>query len=128
MCRIWRKRFGRTVRRHEYGCIIGLAEEWPDGRQVEIFKLVTSNEGWPEFMAGVWIEIAKLDGVKHFYKFPTLTVMRRFHTVAVDLYQMHVQQKAAKTSADVSNPKSLNLKLGGPSPALQALKGKKAGV
>lgn len=128
MSRIWRKRYDRSVTRYEYGCMIGLAEEWPEGHQVEIFKLVISKEGWPEFMAGVWIEIAKLDGVKHFYKFPTLTVMRRFHTVALELYQMHSQQKAGKASTDISNPKNLNLKPGGSAPALEALKGKKASV
>jgi hypothetical protein len=128
MSRIWRKRYDRPVTRAEYGCMIGLAQEWPEGYQVEIFKRVISNEGWPEFMAGAWIEITKLDGVKRFYKFPTLTVMRRFHTVAVELYQMHAQQKAGKASADISNPKSLNLKPGGSFPALQALKGKKVGA
>lgn len=128
MSRIWRRKYDRPVTRVEYGCMIGLAEEWPDGHQVEIFKLVISNEGWPEFMAGVWIEIAKLDGVKRFYKFPTLTVIRRFHMVGVELYQMNAQQKAGKSSADISKPKSLTLKPGGSSPALQALKGKKASV
>lgn len=126
MSRIWRKRYGRAVAKAEYGCMIGLAENWPKGHQVEIFRLVISKEGWAEFMAGAWIEIEKLEGVKRFYKFPSLTVMRRFHTVAVELYQMHAQQKAGKAYADINNPKTLKLKLGGPSPALEALKHKKA--
>lgn len=125
MSRMWRKRYDRPVTRSEYGCMNGLAEEWPDGHQVEIFKLVISNEGWPEFMAGVHIQVDLLghNGKKRFYKFPTLTVMRRFHAVALELYQMQQQAKAGKASPIIGNPKSLKLKPG-PHPALEALKAK----
>lgn len=125
MSRVWRKKYDRALSKAEFGCMIGLAENWPEGHQLKIFWLVISDEGWAEFMAGVWIEIVKLDGVKRFYKFPSLSVMRRFHTVAVELYQMHAQQKAGKASANISKPKSLNLKPGGKSAALEALKAMK---
>lgn len=125
MSRIWRKKYDRTVNKAEYGCMIGLAENWPDGHQVEIFKLAVKE--WTEFMAGVHIQIELLgdEGVKRFYEFPTLTVMRRFHTVATELYSMQQQQKPGKPSYDINYPKALNLKPG-PHPALEALKAKSA--
>lgn len=121
MSRIWRQRFNRYPTRAEYGCMIGLAETWPDGRQVEIFKLIVSPQGWAEFMAGVHIDVELLGdlGKKRFYKFPTLSVMRLFHSRAVERYQM--QQQSMKAGSTV--PKPITVKPG-PHPALEALKAK----
>ena len=89
MAYIWRKRFGRSVKPKAYGCLIGLVESWPDGAQVEIFKLVLDN--WPMFMTGVKLKIAAEGGQVRFLECPSITVMRRFHEVGLEMYIMQLQ-------------------------------------
>ncbi|RFC65628.1 hypothetical protein [Mesorhizobium sp. GR13] len=96
MAKIWNSKFGFRPSDENFGKLVGLAEVWPDGRQLEIFKLVISKEGWPEFMSGVKAEIMVMEdaGKKvkfRFYKRPVIGVMRRFAAVAVEYYEMTQQ-------------------------------------
>ena len=93
MASIWRKRFGRSVGRNHYGCLIGLAESWPDGHELEIFKRVLDN--WPAFMVGVksMIALEGGNGKERYLEHPSITVMRRFHKVGVELYVMQLQEQ-----------------------------------
>ena len=44
-----------TVSRNEFGMLCGLAHDWPDGWQVEIFKHAIIH--WPDFMDVVKVEV-----------------------------------------------------------------------
>jgi hypothetical protein len=90
MSQIFKEKTGGVVSRNAYGCLIkGLAVDWPDGLQVEIFKSVLDD--WPAFMVGVDQAIVELGGTKRYYKHPTIRLIRRFHAVALDHYLMQVQ-------------------------------------
>ena len=95
MSAIWRKKFGKPNTKPEFGCLVGLAEVWPDGEQVDIFKIVLND--WSAFMAGAKIEMQLLgdEGRPLYYEFPSLTVLRRFPEVAVELHRM-TQQAGGK--------------------------------
>jgi hypothetical protein len=96
MAKIWDAKFGFRPSDENFGKLVGLAEVWPDGCQIEIFKLIISKEGWPDFMSCVKAEIMVMEdaGEKvkfHFYKRPVVGVMRRFAAVAVEFYEMTQQ-------------------------------------
>jgi hypothetical protein len=93
---IWRKRFGRSVGRKDYGCLVGLAESWPEGYAVEIFKAALDD--WPMFMVGVKgvIALEGGNGKELYLKYPSITVMRRFPKVGIELYVMQLQEQLAK--------------------------------
>lgn len=101
MSNIFRKKFDKPVTRKGYGCLIGLAETWPQGEQVEIFKTVLAD--WQSFMSGVHCIIMEMqdageDVVKRFYSFPSISVMRRFSDVALELHLMKVQASTKAAS------------------------------
>lgn len=92
MACIWRKHFdGRTTTEREFGCLMGLAEDWPKGKQVEIFKTIMGN--WGGFMAGVKLSTYGTDAMEkdRFYRLPSISVMRRFHAVGVEQYLIEQQ-------------------------------------
>jgi hypothetical protein len=96
MSNIFRTKTSNKVGPREYGCLIGLAEIWPAGEQVEIFKTVITD--WTSFMSCVHCVIMEMqdageDAVKRYYSFPSITVMRRFHEVGVELHLMKLQAK-----------------------------------
>ena len=100
---------GKAFTPQMHGCLVGLAEVWPDGAQMAIFKSVLDD--WQAFMAGVAMVIeakqaAGLDpkAVKNFYKSPSPSVMRRFHGVAIHLHGMKLQEAASKTGAMTMTP------------------------
>lgn len=117
MASLWRKRFERAATNDEWGCMLGLAQKWPTGHQIEIFKDVIREQSWPEFMAGVQIEIAKISGKHGKFAHPTMSVIRRFADVAVEYHVMKLQE------AGNMKPKPISLKPG-PNPALEAMKAK----
>jgi hypothetical protein len=92
MTYIWRKRFGRSVSRPDFGRLVGLAEVWPDGDQLEIFKAVLDN--WPAFMVGAKLVIAA-EGrrCKKRLDYPCITWMRRFDKVGIELYVKRLQEQ-----------------------------------
>jgi hypothetical protein len=78
----------------EYGCLCGLAEHWPDGAEVALFKLVLKD--WPAFMSGVKVQLAEMAGkgqpVKwRYYEWPSLAVVRRFANIAIEMAIMDAQ-------------------------------------
>jgi len=87
---------------HEYGCMVGLAEVWPDGMQAELFKMVL--EQWATFMAGVKVAQATepTNGrlAKPLYlQFPHISTIRRYHYVAVEMAVMNYQSGAKEPPA-----------------------------
>lgn len=98
MAALWRKLTGKYPTKKEFGCMVGLAEIWPSGKQLDI--LATALGDWTAFMAGVKLEISikKAQGgevVWHYFDYPSLTVIRCFQSVAVELYSMEVQAQFA---------------------------------
>ncbi len=79
----------------EHGCLVGLAEVWPDGHQMAILKCVL--EDWTGFivLAKMTAEAAQdaetgdtdlpVPGAK-FFNHPTLPVVRKFAEAAVEFY------------------------------------------
>jgi hypothetical protein len=93
----------------EYGCMVGLAKEWPAGMQVPMFNMVLDR--WPEFMAGVKSaqvkEMVFAKNVKPLYfEHPHIATLRRYQYVAVELVTMDYQKsgKAPPASLKAVNP------------------------
>ena len=88
---IWRKRVkkGKPLDQNEVGCLWGLVKDWPKGRAIELLNLVIND--WKMFMSGTHFEIGKIGGYKRYYHWPSLKVIRRFHSVAVEMLQMKEQ-------------------------------------
>lgn len=97
MARAFRTKTGQRVNPGQFGMLVGLAKEWPDGHQLAIFKYIISNEGWEWFMVGVGLEIALLKAEGHadlkkmFFKYPHIPTLRRFEGVAYETWKMHLQ-------------------------------------
>lgn len=103
---IFRKKLDFDVPQAQYGMLKGLAEKWPEGHQLEIFKLVVSE--WSAFKAGVAIEVEKLidagqPGKFTRHDYPSVPVMLRFQSVAVEMYMMDLQQRGIMPPAEVLN-------------------------
>ncbi|RWC59481.1 hypothetical protein [Mesorhizobium sp.] len=80
--------------RHEFGCLNGLAEVWPQGMQVEIFEIVLDD--WPMFVTGAKLAIDLLASqgqptVYRYYDYPSIGFIRRFPNIAVDMAVMKYQ-------------------------------------
>jgi hypothetical protein len=88
---IWRKKIGRRASRDEYGQINGLVQNWPKGKSIDIFKSVLDN--WAMFAAGAKQQIDMFGGTPRYWKHPSLSVMRRFYGVAVEMHVMLLQDK-----------------------------------
>lgn len=83
-----------------WGCFRNLAELWPEGHQVELFKLVLKD--WSAFMAGVKVEIWRRGtGTEKFFAYPSIPVIREFHAVALELYVMVKQEKTEALSPEL---------------------------
>lgn len=91
---IWRKRVKEPSRR-DYGLMGGLVDDWGIECAPSILNLVIDK--WPAFMAGAKIEVEKLadNGHVKFFAFPTLTFIRRFANVGLELHLMQQQEKVA---------------------------------
>lgn len=84
----------------EYGCMCGLAEVWPEGHQIEIFRSVLAD--WSAFMAGEKVAIwAAGEGEEKFFEFAAMTVVRAFPEVAVELYVMERQEQATELTPEL---------------------------
>ena len=89
---------GHKPKPADFGGLNGLAEVWPEGFQVEIFKHVLAD--WDHFMAGAKLHSAvykDANGVPDplkdlFYKFPIIWPISRYHMVAADSYLAHLQK------------------------------------
>lgn len=97
MSNIWRQSLdGRSNTPKEFGLLIGLAKDWPEGQQVEVFKAVMKN--WSGFMAGAKLEIASNGegGEERYFKYPCISFMRRFWPIGIELWEMEHQAKPTK--------------------------------
>ena len=84
----------------DYGCMCGLAETWPDGYQVQIFKTVLAD--WEGFMAGEKIAIWTAGtGEERFFEYVSMSVLRAFPEVAVELWVMEQQEKAGELTPEL---------------------------
>nr|WP_321454625.1 hypothetical protein [uncultured Cohaesibacter sp.] len=88
----------RTIKpnRREYGCLCGLWELWPDGQQAKIFKKVLKE--WHIFCAGMFWqqsfdEVEGEQAEKRFFHYPSITVIRRYHMVALEMIEIETQDK-----------------------------------
>jgi hypothetical protein len=88
----------KKVDRRHWGMLYGLAKDLPAGYQVDIFKHVITPYGWASFMANVGIYIhfhQEVNGDKTLHKRhlkkPSISVLRRFPTVAADSYKTDMQ-------------------------------------
>lgn len=105
MQQLFRQKTGRNPGKHGYGCLIGLAEVWPDGHQITIFKLVLNN--WLAFMAGFRLRLESgeiVPPVKKDYakpvpylklNHPHLPTLRLGASVGVEMFEMHKQEQHA---------------------------------
>lgn len=105
MANIFEQKTKRRPSRRGYGCLIGCAEVWPEGHQIKIFKLAMKE--WPIFMVGFRLALdtgqivppnpkAYAKPVQYLkLQHPHLPTLRLGVTVALELYQMHMQEKAA---------------------------------
>lgn len=107
MAKLFKKKFGKRPSDTAFGCLCGLAELWPAGAQIEIFKAVLSD--WQGFMgvAKSALETAEDQGVLTFTnkKFNWLPItMLRIDCVAkaaVEFYVMAMQHKGQPIPASV---------------------------
>lgn len=94
MADLFFKNTGKKPTEQERGMLRGLAQQWPLGAETQIFQCVLNL--WPEFMAGVKLEVERMlyageKAFNRFYKYPSISVILRFHQVAVELYTMQLQ-------------------------------------
>lgn len=105
MAKIFEKKTKRRPSNRGYGCLVGCAELWPEGHQIEIFKLVMNE--WAKFMVGFRLALdtnqIQPPNTKTYEKpveylklqYPHLPTLRLGASVAFEFYQMHMQDKVA---------------------------------
>lgn len=77
--------------RREFGCMVGLTEVWPDGHQMDLFKMVLTR--WPTFMAGVKYEAVMVESeFNRHLEFASVIVMRKYPQVALHMAEMEAQE------------------------------------
>lgn len=105
MANIFEQKTKRRPTKRGYGCLVGCAGVWPEGHQVEIFRLVMKE--WSTFMDRFRLALdtgaIEPPTPKEYAKpvpylklqHPHLPTLRLGASVAVELYQMRLQEKAA---------------------------------
>jgi hypothetical protein len=101
MVKDWEKLVGKAVKQKEFGCLVGISKESPEALAPDIF--CTAVDNWTCFMAGVKLAIsmASVEGdefesdpskfSEKYYQYPSITVIRRFWTVAKEQYSFKLQ-------------------------------------
>ncbi len=88
---IWREKTNRPLAPRGFGHMAGLVDHW-GMLAPNILKTILSD--WPAFMAGVKLAITPLpDGVCRYYKYPSSSVVLKFHAVGVEMYVMKQQEQ-----------------------------------
>ncbi|MDZ4089132.1 MAG: hypothetical protein U1E69_20260 [Tabrizicola sp.] len=95
MANIFEDKAGRRPKPRDYGILRGLAQHWPEGAQLDIFRFLLKD--WPLFRVGVSLEVDRMihegEGGYHWkLDYPVISVMLRFHRVALEAYVMHLQE------------------------------------
>ena len=94
MASLYHKEYGQRVSRHAWGCLIGLAEVWPDGVEVEIFRMLLGDLNG--FMAAIKAVDPDCPLSIRFYQWLNIPLVRKYPDVAVQLYITAVQAKGEK--------------------------------
>lgn len=87
---IWRKRTNEIETGKQFGCLVGLALLWGEAAP-QIFSAVLRE--WAFFMTGVKLQDEWT--VNRHYKYPSITLIRRFPEVAEEVYLTLVQEGKA---------------------------------
>ncbi len=102
MQHLYNEKTGQKITREQFGMLNGLAKDWPEGYQIEIFKHVISTDGWCSYMAALSLHIDLLTEAegekghtKRYYRFPSIPVLRKYWQVAADAYKSDMQQKGS---------------------------------
>jgi hypothetical protein len=83
-------KYGRKVDNYGFGCLVGLAELWPAGHQVNIFKTVLSNlQG---FMCLVRAFDPDTEWAPRYYEFLPCTLLRKYPHLALEMYEDKLQE------------------------------------
>ena len=95
----FRKATGRDPSAEGWAMLRGLASSWPEGAQIDIFQTVLDD--WPAFKARVAMKINDMiengEPAHHaWHKYPSISVILRFHALAVELYIMKLKEKGKK--------------------------------
>lgn len=105
MAKFWRDAIGRQVSPSEFGCLVGIAKDFPVVGY-DIFRTVVRN--WSAFMACVKLaqHMGKVDGDEYdpnpenfhtrFLIYPSIGIIRRFAYVARDFYKIGIQGKLSE--------------------------------
>lgn len=99
MAAIFTEKTGRRPQPRDWGRLRGLAQAWPEGAQIDIFRTVMSD--WEAFKAGVAIEVDLLaaeghEAMHHRHDFPSIAVMLRFHPIGLEQHIMKLQWEGKK--------------------------------
>ncbi len=102
MAKFWRYTIGRKETPDDFGCLVGLAKDFPQGLALDIFSTVVAN--WSPYMAGVKIaeHLGQFEGdvfdknPKNFHlrflRYPCISLIRRFSYVTQDFYEDAIQE------------------------------------
>lgn len=99
MARLYRRRTGRKPSKSDVGCLIGLAELWPEGEQEKIFDTILKN--WPQFMgmADAYLTENSIKTgkpfKKHFFEWPVISFVRYAWEVGPEFYLDKFQKAGA---------------------------------
>lgn len=113
MGKAFTKQTGKKVSKQEWGMLNGMAENFPEGYQIDIFKHAITPDGWHGFMAICSVEVRQMideakeqgqtsSAFKRYYRYPSIRVLRRFWEFAADAYKTAMFQK--KGCADPDYP------------------------
>lgn len=83
-------KYGRPVERASFGCLIGLAELWPSGHQVAIFRTVLDN--LPGFMSLVRASDPESGYAPRYYAFLSCGLLRKYPDLALEMHVARLQE------------------------------------
>lgn len=97
---VWVEATGNPIANTDFGLLVGLAKDWPNGFEIELLKFVLAE--WQQFMSAVkcWIDIENINAdvegkppelYKRYYRYPSILVIRRFWEPAIEAYETHLQ-------------------------------------
>lgn len=83
-------KYGRSVGKTRFGCLIGLAENWPSGHQVAIFRTVLNNLAG--FMSLVRASDPESEYAPRYYEFLPCSLLRKYHDLALEMHVAMLQE------------------------------------
>lgn len=117
----------KRVTRKDWGCLVGLADVWPDGFQTAIFKTVLDD--LKAFIVGVREADPESKFYRRYYEFLPIKLLRKYPLIAVELHIIKVQATGAAPLEWLKEPMKLLNKSSAEFKSLaQARKGKTSGT